>query len=399
MAATGVAMLCVCAAGARAQSPAAARLPVVAGDQVFALLVQPSGAVRVWGRSDGSSRRSLGDGRDPSEAPASISEPQPLAGIHNAIGAAVGATQALILRADGTVVGWGRNDRCEVGNGGTPDPAHQELEPVFAPVPVDGLRGVAQLAASDGISGAVRADGSVWMWGRGDGGLLANGVFEPLGAQPPPPCAPRPRKVEGLSGITQLAIGVSHVLALRNDGTVWAWGTNEDGQLGDGTRENRGRPVQVTGITSAVSIAAGQAVSAAVMADGTVRTWGSDVNGRLGGASSEESGVRVRPGVVPGITGATAVLAFTGGFTARGRDGTLRSWGEAYFDAFGNAGGQRLSSPTGLGPVVAHFAAGYRLFAIRTDGTVMAWGQLNMMTPGGLVKSARTPVVAVKPGP
>jgi RHS repeat-associated protein len=88
--------------------------------------------------------------------------------------------------------------------------------------------------------------------------------------------------VAGLSGITAIAAGGYHALALKNDGTVWAWGHNDLGELGDGTTLDRSTPVQVSGLTGARSISAGMSHSVASTSDGTVWSWGDNFRGQLG---------------------------------------------------------------------------------------------------------------------
>jgi len=80
--------------------------------------------------------------------------------------------------------------------------------------------------------------------------------------------------VSGLTGVTALAAGGFHSLAMRGDGTVWAWGSNVYGQLGDGTTPQRTTPVQVPGVMGVTVLAAGEFYSLALRGDGTVLTWG-----------------------------------------------------------------------------------------------------------------------------
>jgi hypothetical protein len=89
-------------------------------------------------------------------------------------------------------------------------------------------------------------------------------------------------QVTGLSDITMIAAGYYHSLAIKGDGSVWAWGSNSYGQLGYGTITNRSTPVQVTGLSNATSIAAGDYHSLAIKNDGTVWSWGDNKAAQLG---------------------------------------------------------------------------------------------------------------------
>ena len=211
-----------------AQAPK--RLPVIAGNGMVHVLVEIDGTVKTWGYPRrAASNPSLGDGTKPGPE---VKQPQPLAGVNDIVDAAVGETQVLLLKRDGTVLAWGFNTECEVGS--------DDSKTTLAPVPIAGLRDVKQIAAGKLVSGAVLTDGTVWLWGSGKKGQLANGLW---GWQTP--CAKVPTKVEGLTGVKQLSLGDVSALALKDDGTVWGWGTNANGELCDGTSEHRPRPVQM----------------------------------------------------------------------------------------------------------------------------------------------------------
>jgi hypothetical protein len=120
----------------------------------------------------------------------------------------------------------------------------------------------------------LKNDGTVWVWG--------NGISGQRGNNNPMTSNPTPAQVNGLTGVASIEAGGNHVLALKSDGTVWAWGANDGGRLGDGTTTNRAAPVRVIVLNGVSSISAGEMHSAAVLADGTIRTWGVNVDGQLG---------------------------------------------------------------------------------------------------------------------
>src|SRR4029453_4161845 len=103
-----------------------------------------------------------------------------------------------------------------------------------------------------------------------------------------------------VAGVEQVAAGRNHALALLNDGTVWAWGENGYGEVGDGTRVDRTRAVKISGFGGAavVAVGAGAEFSVAVLADGTVRTWGRGSNGQLGTGGTA---LKTTPTAVPGL--------------------------------------------------------------------------------------------------
>ncbi|HEX6873399.1 MAG TPA: cell wall anchor protein, partial [Micromonosporaceae bacterium] len=137
----------------------------------------------------------------------------------------------LAALADGTVVASGYNGDGELGDGTI-------IERLSA-VPVVGLTGVTQVAAGLNFSMALRSDGTVWAWGANYRGQLGDGTTTGRLT---------PVQVVGLTGVTQIAAGDGNTaVALRSDGTVWAWGENTLGQIGDGSTTNRLSPVQVVG--------------------------------------------------------------------------------------------------------------------------------------------------------
>ena len=113
-------------------------------------------------------------------------------------------------------------------------------------------------------------------------------------------------QVQNLSGITAIAAGSSHSLALKTDGTVSAWGANGVGQLGDGTNDDRSTPVQVQNLSRATAVAAGTGHSLALTTDGTVLAWGLNTVFQLGDGTATS---RPTPAPVQNLSGATAVAA------------------------------------------------------------------------------------------
>jgi hypothetical protein len=121
---------------------------------------------------------------------------------------------------------------------------------------------------------AVKDDGSLWAWGSNSQGMLGVGG----GAD-----SVTPLQVSDLSSVEAIATGGYHSLALLDDGSLWAWGDNGYGQLGDGTTTDSSSPVEVGGGLSGVAaIAAGQRYSVALLDDGSVYAWGSNEYGQLG---------------------------------------------------------------------------------------------------------------------
>jgi len=222
-----------------------------------------------------------------------------------------------------------------------------------------------KIAAGGYHSLANRSDGTVWAWGNNDIGQLGDNTFV---------TQPAPVQSGTIDKVISVAAGVYHSMALKYDGTVWTWGYNDLGPLGDGTNTDSGTPVQVFGLTGAVSIAAGDQYSLAVKSDGTVWTWGDNTGGQLGNGTTTDSNVPVQ---VTGLTNAIDVAGGTAHSLAVRSDGTVWAWG---YNAYGNLGdGTTTDQLTpvqvlGLTNVVAVSVGNYFSLALKNDGTVWAWG-------------------------
>jgi alpha-tubulin suppressor-like RCC1 family protein len=312
----------------------------VANSSSFTLVVKGDGTVVGWGRDpDGQAARPVSPNRVVT-TPTIIDLPG------KALQVATGDTTQYALLEDGTVVAWGTNDEGQLGNG--PMGASGELgrypKPTITPVRVTGLTNIIQIEAGKKHAVALRKDGTVWAWGTRDEGAIGDGQPKTLR----PVMAIGPTQVKGLQGITQIAATGRHNLALRSDGKVMAWGYNRDGQLGNGTRDSGWTPAEVSGLDRVVAIAAGVAsfagnsFSGAVRDDGTVWTWGSGVAGVMGNGIENPSpddpgGRNLLPQQVKGLTNVKALSLGFGHAAALLADGTLRMWGHNGFGQIGVA--------------------------------------------------------------
>ncbi|WP_203980986.1 RCC1 domain-containing protein [Planotetraspora silvatica] len=307
-------------------------------------------------------------------------------------------THSLALLDNGTVQAWGSNTHGQLGDG-TSD--HQSIPGV-----VTGLLSVRSIAAGGGFSLARLSNGIVQAWGANDLGQLGNGVVGPDVFLPAP--------VTGLTGVVAIAAGYNYALALLSNGTVRAWGINNFGQLGNGTTGGISPvPVPVVGpggvgvLSNVKAIAAGYDFSIALLNDGTLRTWGSNAEGQLGnGTAGGISPVPV-PVVGPGGVGMLGnVKAVAGGANhalALLTNNTVRSWGWNDFGQLGNGttGGISPTPVTVLGPggvgvlndVALIAAGGSHSLAYLTNGPLNTWGNNNSgMLGDGSTVSRDTPI-------
>ena len=166
----------------------------------------------------------------------------------------------LVLRNDGKVLAWGPNDEGQLGNGTSAVHSSSSV-----PVQVIRLEDVSAISAGGVHSLALKKDGTVWAWGYNGNGQLGNGSNENSNVAV---------QVSGLNDVTAISSGHLHSLAKQTDGVVWAFGWNKAGQLGDGTKINKNRPVIATELSGAISISAGYDHSLGLKGDGTVLACG-----------------------------------------------------------------------------------------------------------------------------
>jgi alpha-tubulin suppressor-like RCC1 family protein len=313
----------------------------IAGGNEHSLAVKSDGTVWTWGIN---TVGELGNGTTNNS-----STPVQVSGLTNVTGVAGGVSNSLAVKSDGTVWAWGNNGSGELGNGTTTNSS--------TPVQVSGLSGMVAVSAGQFYGLALKSDGTVWAWGNNGNGQLGNGSFTNRSS---------PFQVSGLTGVTAIAAGFFHGLALKSDGTVWAWGDNNFGELGNGqSLTNSSTPVQVSGLTNVASVAAGEYHSLAVKNDGTVWTWGNNGFGQLGNGTAGTTGsftISSTPVQVLGLTGAVAASGGEEHSMALKSDGTVWAWGNNSSGQLGNGTYTSSDVPiqvSSLAGVLAVAAGGY----------------------------------------
>jgi hypothetical protein len=218
-----------------------------------------------------------------------------------------------------------------------------------------------RIAAGSLHSLAIKSDGSLWAWGQNNDGQLG---------APTIVASFSPVQVHLATGVAAVAAGRYHTLALKSDGSLWAWGSNAEGEIGDGTTTKRLSPVQI--MTDVAAVAAGAYHSLAIKTDGSLWAWGDNGYGQVGDGTLVR---RITQVLV--MTDVAAVAAGTYHSLAIKTDGSVWAWGQNSDGRIGDGTTINRSSPVqvvGLTGVAAVAAGGEHTLALKTDGSLWAWG-------------------------
>ena len=286
-----------------------------------------------------------------------------------------GGRHTMALLWDGSVWTWGSDVSGKLGDGQVSPSYSVTNHDSFLPLRVHGpgnvgyLNSIVAISAGEGHNLALRSDGTAWAWGWNGLGQLGNGTTND---------AYTPVQVVGVSNIVAISGRGYHCLALKSDGTVWGWGWNSSGQVGNGTNNSSVLvPTQVLGLNHPAAISAAYTISLALMSNGTVRVWGTDRKGEMGQGTT---GVwSYSPIAVPGLSNVVSVSADFQEPEALKSDGTIWMWGWNNLGQLGIGTATDTNIPMqvlNLTNMIFAGATGDRNnCAIRADHTVWTWGR------------------------
>ena len=267
------------------------------------------------------------------------------------------------IKTDGTLWGWGAGSSGQLGT--------NNYINTSSPVQIYGGGTNWKQAASGNLwSGAIKTDGTLWMFGWNNSGRLGDGTT-----------VDKSSPVQTIAGGTnwkQISMGYDHAMAVKTDGTLWGWGRDQYGQLGDNLLGVPSSPIQTaSGGTNWRQVACGANCSAAVKTDGTLWVWGRDNYGQLG----QNSTLTNKSSPVQTITGGTSWTRVSCGYahmSAIKSDGTLWSWGHNGSGQLGDGTQTHKSSPvqtTAGGNSWIYVACGANFTAaIKSGGVLWLWG-------------------------
>ena len=390
--------------------PKGKKIVQTANSNGYSLALSADGTVYTWGRNE---YGQLGNGVTATNSPVPVAVKTagtPMEG-KTIVQISAKVWYALALASDGTVYSWGFNSWGQLGNGtsGTANNASAPVAVKTAGTPMEG-KTIVQVAAGATHSLALATDGTIYAWGKNEYGQLGNDST----TNSPVPVAVKTAgtPMDGKT-IIQIHAGYEHSLALASDGTVYAWGRNNSGQLGknDATDAHIPAAVQTLGTPMAgkviVQLAAGNSQSMALASDGTVYTWGWNQYGQLGNGTTTNSRIPVAV-----VTTGTPLAGKTISQIAAGNahalamtdDGTVYTWGWNQYGQLGNNSTINSSLPvivktTGTplaGKMITQIASGGspNSLVLANDGTMYTWGwgQHGQLGNGTIGTDAKTPL-------
>lgn len=324
----------------------------VACGNTHTVAVQTDGTLWTWGDNEDDQLGKTPETKLPGPVPAGP------AGNGYWISVANGSSHTAAVRNDGTLWAWGVNTYGQLGDG----TVQYRGSPVRIGLETDWVA----VAAGDQHTVAIKNNGTLWAWGYNTNGNLGDGTT-----------IQRLSPVRIGTGTTWAAVacGSNHTLSLKNDGTLWAWGRNSSGQLGDGsTYSSRTSPLQIGSASNWTSVSGGSTHSVARKSDGTLWTWGTNGNGQLGNGTTTTSTLPIKIGTAGDWATAVAGLVHT---MAIKNDGTLWTWGRNDTNQLGDGTTEDSLSPMQIGSADNWLAAAGGLnhtMAIQNDGTLWGWG-------------------------
>jgi alpha-tubulin suppressor-like RCC1 family protein len=276
----------------------------------------------------------------------------------------VGVGHSAAIKTDGTLWSWGNNYSITVGGQLGDNTSIHRSSPVQT---VAGGTNWKQVSCGSYFTAAIKTDGTLWLWGSNTNGVLGDNTT-----------VSKSSPVQTVSGGTNWK-QISGSAAIKTDGTLWLWGKNTDGQLGDNSVTHRSSPVQTVSAGTnwkQVSVSGSGNSTAAIKTDGTLWLWGLNGNGQLG-----DNSITSRSSPVQTVSGGTnwkQVSCFNETTAAIKTDGTLWLWGKNTDGQLGTNDIVHRSSPVqtvsgGTNWKQVSVGVGHSA-AIKTDGTLWSWG-------------------------
>ena len=303
--------------------------------------IKEDGTLLGWGKNDFGQ---LGDGTTTQRS-------IPVQIMNDVIAVSAGGNHSLAIKTDNTLWAWGANWSGQLGDSTTTQRS----------IPVQIMNDVIAVSAGENHSLAIKTDNTLWAWGKNDSGELGDGTNN---------LSNIPIKI--MDDVRAISAGQSYTLVIKNDNSLWSWGNNTYNQLGDGTRSNRNIPLKI--LDDVMTTSAGIGFAVAIKNDNSLWLWGYNSKGQLGDMSLIRCHTPIKYSAWGDFTSVSAgrnhVIAtnntslYAWGTNAEGQVGTGSSYTTQYF------------TPQYITGNVLAISAGYdHSLALKSDNSVWSWGQ------------------------
>ena len=328
----------------------------VSGGAFHTLAIREDGKLYAWGRN---MEGQVGDGaRETRYTPVRVMD--------SVYQISAGGLHSMVVCSDGNLLAWGDNTTGQVGIG------EETMQPILEPLLI--LEAIGSIAASRGSNGysfAIDRRGNLWAWGANTHGQLGGveALSQPSPAEITMPAALIPSTAYfPFTQQTMVSAGYAHSLAVTGDGALWAWGSNNQGQLGDGTNISRSEPVKI--MDSVAYVSAGFTHSLAIKTDGSLWAWGDNIYGQLGDGTTEHRNIPVR-------IMSTAKAVSAGSFHSIALDiyGNVWAWGTNHWGELGDGTNYDRHTPVKIMESAKQVYAGdLHSMAVDIYGNLWFWG-------------------------
>ena len=276
-----------------------------------------------------------------------------------------GNNHTVAIKSDGTIWSWGNGTYGHLGNNTSGASTNKS-----SPTQIGALTTWSQVAVGEYFTTALKTDGTMWLWGRNNYGQIGDNTVILRSS---------PVQIDAGTDWYQISAGNNHNVAIKTNGTLWAWGRNNYGQIGDNTVILRSSPVQIGALTTWSEIASIDYITVATKTDGTLWTWGDNTYGQVGDNTVIKRSSPVQVGL---LTTWSKLFACFGSINAAIKtDGNLSTWGSNANGGLGDGTGISRSSPVQIGTAQTETTnwskaaiSNAHTTSIKNDGTLWAWG-------------------------